>query len=58
MSHYFYMYVWQSLTKEEKFLTYDTGMDNLVNSFDDYNLKMLLAKGEIIRTDGYWNFFN
>jgi hypothetical protein len=29
-SHYFYMYMWQSLTKEEKFLLYDLAEDNLV----------------------------
>lgn len=58
MSHYFYMYIWQSLTKEEKFLLYDLAEDNLVNSFDDYNLNMLLAKGVIIRTDGTLKLFN
>ncbi|MDN3658035.1 cache domain-containing protein [Ferruginibacter paludis] len=58
MSHYFYMYIWQSLTKEEKFLLYDLAEDNLVNSFDDYNLTMLLAKGVIIRTDGTLKLFN
>ena len=51
-AHYFYMYIWQSLTKEEKFLLYDLSEDNLVNSFDDYNLNMLLAKGLILRQDG------
>ncbi len=58
MSHYFYMYIWQSLTKEEKFLMYDLAEDNLVNSFDDYNLNMLLAKGVIIRADGTLKLFN
>lgn len=58
VSHYFYMYIWQSLTKEEKFLLYDLAEDNLVNSFDDYNLNMLLAKGVIIRTDGTLKLFN
>lgn len=58
MSHYFYMYIWQSLTKEEKFLLYDLAEDNLVNSFDDYNLNMLLAKGVIIRADGTLKLFN
>ncbi|MEO6723413.1 MAG: hypothetical protein ABIN67_23805, partial [Ferruginibacter sp.] len=57
-SHYFYMYIWQSLTKEEKFLLYDLAEDNLVNSFDDYNLSMLLSKGVIIRSDGTIKFFN
>ena len=57
-SHYFYMYIWQSLTKEEKFLLYDLAEDNLVNSFDDYNLNMLLAKGVIIRPDGTLRLFN
>ena len=33
-SHYFYLYIWQSFTKEEKFLLYDLAEDNLVNSFD------------------------
>ncbi|MBC7886711.1 MAG: hypothetical protein H7Z13_02400 [Ferruginibacter sp.] len=57
-SHYFYMYIWQSLTKEEKFLMYDLAEDNLVNSFDDYNLSMLMAKGAIIRPDGTLRIFN
>ncbi len=57
-SHYFYMYIWQSLTKEEKFLLYDLAEDNLVNSFDDYNLNMLLAKGVILRQDGTLKLFN
>ncbi len=58
MSHYFYIYIWQSLTKEEKFLLYDLAEDNLVNSFDDYNLNMLLAKGVIVRVDGTLKLFN
>ena len=57
-SHYFYMYIWQSLTKEEKFLLYDLAEDNLVNSFDDYNLSMLIAKGVVIRPDGTLRLFN
>jgi hypothetical protein len=57
-SHYFYMYIWQSLTKEEKFLLYDLAEDNLVNSFDDYNLNLLLAKGIITRPDGTLTLFN
>ncbi|MES2647793.1 MAG: cache domain-containing protein [Bacteroidota bacterium] len=57
-AHYFYMYIWQSLTKEEKFLLYDLAEDNLVNSFDDYNLNMLICKGVIIRSDGSLKLFN
>ncbi|MEP7142305.1 MAG: cache domain-containing protein [Ferruginibacter sp.] len=57
-SHYFYMYIWQSLTKEEKFLLYDLAEDNLVNSFDDYNLTMLIAKGVVIRPEGTLKLFN
>ena len=57
-SHYFYMYMWQSLTKEEKFLLYDHAEDNLVNSFDDYNLNMLICKGVLIRSDGALRIFN
>ena len=52
------MYIWQSLTKEEKFLLYDLAEDNLVNSFDDYNLSMLVAKGVVIRPDGTLKLFN
>ncbi|MEO8860411.1 MAG: hypothetical protein ABI358_03255 [Ginsengibacter sp.] len=58
MAHYFYMYIWESLTKEEKFLLYDLAEDNLVNAFDDYDLNMLLAKGVIIRPDGSLKLFN
>jgi hypothetical protein len=57
-AHYFYMYIWQSLTKEEKFLLYDHAEDNLVNSFDDYNLNMLICKGILIRSDGALRIFN
>jgi len=57
-SHYFYMYIWQSLTQEEKFLLYDLAEDNLVNSFDDYNLSMLIAKGIIIWDQGTLKLFN
>lgn len=57
-AHYFYMYIWQSLTKEEKFLLYDLAEDNLVNSFDGYNLSMLVAKGIIVKRDGALTIFN
>jgi hypothetical protein len=58
-SHYFYMYMWQSLTKEEKFLLYDLAEDGLVNPFDDYNLILLISKGLVIRgEDGILRLFN
>jgi hypothetical protein len=57
-SHYFYMYIWQSLTKEEKFLLYDLAEDNLVNTYDSYNLGMLIGKGLVIRPDGTLKIFN
>lgn len=57
-SQYFYTYIWQSLTMEEKFLLYDLAEDGLVNSFDDYNLGMLISKGLIIREDGTLSLFN
>lgn len=57
-SQYFYMYIWQSLTKEEKFLLYDLAEDGLVNTFDDHNLGMLISKGVIIRADGTLKLFN
>ncbi|GGI24579.1 hypothetical protein GCM10008119_13360 [Pedobacter mendelii] len=57
-SHYFYMYVWQSLTKEEKFLLYDLAEDGLVNPYDDYNLTLLISKGIITKDDGVMRLFN
>ncbi len=57
-SHYFYTYIWQSLTKEEKFLLYDLAEDGLVNPGDDYNLSMLICKGLIIRPAGTLMLFN
>lgn len=57
-AHHFYLYIWQSLTKEEKFLLYDLAEDGLVNSYDDYNLCMLMSKGIIIRYDGTLRLFN
>ena len=52
------MYMWQSLTKEEKFLLYDLAEDGLVNPFDDYNLILLISKGLVIREDGILKIFN
>lgn len=57
-SHYFYTYIWQSLTKEEKFLLYDLAEDGLVNPFDDYNLSMLISKGLIMKQYGTLMLFN
>lgn len=57
-SHYFYTYIWQSLTKEEKFLLYDLAEDGLVNPYDDYNLSMLIYKGLITRAEGTLMLFN
>lgn len=57
-AHYFYMYIWQSLTKEEKFLLYDLAEDGLVNGFDDYNLTLLVSKGLIVAEDGRLRLFN
>ena len=57
-SHYFYMYLWQSLTKEEKFLLYDLAEDGLVNPYDDYNLTLLISKGIITKDDGVLRLFN
>jgi hypothetical protein len=57
-SQYFYTYIWQSLTQEEKFLLYDLAEDGLVNSYDEYNLCMLICKGLIIRVNGTLTLFN
>ena len=57
-SQYFYTYIWQSLTREEKFLLYDLAEDGLVNSYDDYNLSLLISKKLIIRHDGTLSLFN
>jgi hypothetical protein len=45
----YYMHIWHSLTREEKFLVYDLAEDGLVNSTDSYNLGMLISKGIIVR---------
>jgi hypothetical protein len=57
-SQYFYTDIWQSLTLEEKFLLYDLAEDGLVNSYDNFNLSMLICKGLIINKDGVLNLFN
>lgn len=57
-SHYFYTYIWQSLTKEEKVLLYDLAEDGLVNPYDDYNLSLLIYKGLITRAEGTLMLFN
>ena len=57
-SHYFYMYIWQSLTREEKFILYDLAEEGLVNPFDEYNLSMLISKGAIVQVDGRLKLFN
>jgi len=58
VSHYFYTYIWQSLTKEEKFLLYDLAEDGLVNPYDDYNLCMLISKKLVVNNDGTLMLFN
>lgn len=57
-AHYYYMYVWQSLTKEEKFILYDLAEDGLVNPFDDYNIVLLISKGLLVKEDGILKLFN
>jgi len=57
-AHYFYMYVWQTLTKEEKFLLYDLAEDGLVNPYDNYNLTLLISKGLIVRENNIMRLFN
>ncbi|SDG74893.1 hypothetical protein SAMN04487996_122153 [Dyadobacter soli] len=57
-AHYYYMSLWQSLTKEEKFILYDLAEDGLVNPYDDYNLTLLIRKGLIRQDDGRLSIFN
>lgn len=57
-SQYFYTDIWQSLTLEEKFLLYDLAEDGLVNSFDEFNLSLLMGKGLIVDNDGALVLFN
>ncbi len=57
-SQYFYTYIWQSLTMEEKFLLYDLAEDGLVNSYDAYNLSILISKKLVIISDGTLMLFN
>ena len=52
------MYVWQTLTKEEKFLLYDLAEDGLVNPYDNYNLTLLISKGLIVRENNIMRLFN
>ena len=53
------MYLWNSLTKEEKFILYDLAEDGLVNTCDTLNLTMLISKGLIQRDDdGALRIFN
>jgi hypothetical protein len=55
----YYMHIWHSLTREEKFLLYDLAEDGLVNSSDSYNLGMLISKGIIVRdSDRKLRLFN
>lgn len=57
-SQYFYTYIWQSLTMEEKFLLYDLAEDGLVNSYDAYNLSILISKKLVVISDGTLMLFN
>ncbi|MCF0060577.1 cache domain-containing protein [Dyadobacter chenwenxiniae] len=57
-SHYYYMGLWQSLTKEEKFILYDLAEDGLVNPFDEHNLSLLILKGLILQDDSGLRIFN
>lgn len=52
------MSLWQSLTKEEKFILYDLAEDGLVNPYDDYNLSLLIRKGIILQEDSGLRVFN
>lgn len=57
-SHYYYFYIWQSLTKEEKFVLYDMAEDGMVNAYDQYTVSLLINKGVIIRINGTLKLFN
>jgi len=57
-SHYYYMGLWQSLTKEEKFILYDLAEDGLVNPYDDHNISLLILKGLILQDDSGLRVFN
>jgi hypothetical protein len=57
-AHYHYMSIWQSLTKEEKFLLFDLAEDGFVNPFDDYNLTLLISKGLIVPANSGLIIFN
>ncbi|MEO6283004.1 MAG: hypothetical protein ABIN80_13865 [Dyadobacter sp.] len=52
------MGLWQSLTKEEKFILYDLAEDGLVNPYDDHNLSLLILKGLILQDDSGLRIFN
>jgi hypothetical protein len=54
----FYTSLWQHLTNEEKFLLYDIAEDGLVNSYDDYNLTLLINKGLILKKANILMLFN
>jgi hypothetical protein len=57
ISHHSYFSIWQSLSKEEKFLLYDLAEDGLVNSYDQTTLDLLLERGLIVHRDGRLRIF-
>ncbi|MCE7066961.1 cache domain-containing protein [Dyadobacter sp. CY326] len=57
-SYHYYFSVWQSLSREEKFLLYDLAEDGLVNATDKNTLCLLINKGVVHREDGAIRLFS
>jgi hypothetical protein len=57
-SYHYYFSIWQSLSREEKFLLFDLAEDGLVNAVDKNTLCLLINKGVIHREDGAMRLFS
>ncbi|MCF2447289.1 cache domain-containing protein [Dyadobacter sp. CY345] len=57
-SYHFYGALWQSFSKEEKFMLYDLAEDGLVNSYDKNTLYLLLEKGIVVQNNGMLKIFS
>ena len=57
-AHNYFMRIWQSLLKEEKFIVYDLAEDSLVNAHNTIFLNLLISKGIIVKKDGLLQLFS
>jgi len=58
VSHNFYTEIWESLSRDEKFILYDLAEDGLVNIKYRFAFNLLVNKGLILSDNGHLHLFN